>query len=180
MKKLIALFVALVMCLSVASAAFAEELEVITMTWDEMEPLISEAGLEGDFYKLGGVDVLVWVPNTFALLELTDEEIEDNFIAHFYEGATGNYIVVTLTENGLTFEEGMEKLAEMGFEDMEEIVVNDMHTLTYYYTSDEGSARVSSALFSSGYTLEFTFGIEDEAFQENFVYILSSIQLDAE
>lgn len=176
MKKLIAMITALVLCLSLVSAVSAEE--VFTMDWEAMEAGIAEAGVEGEFYKLGGVNVLVWVPNFMELDELTDEDIENGFIAYFADENGASTLAVTLNEVDMDIEAGMEFLIDAGVTEIEEVRINGLRALMYSYENDAGELRVGVSMFSKGYNLEFTFTFGDEDFETTYVYIMSSIQLE--
>ena len=73
MKKLFALMLAL--CLVLCSAALAEN----EISWDQVEPLLTENGINGEFVTFEQIAVKVWIPEGMTAVE----DMPENYIGYF-------------------------------------------------------------------------------------------------
>ena len=103
MKKLIAILISL--CLMLAAAGAFAETATTEMSWETVEPLLETYGLEGDFETFDEVAVQIWIPSSMTRLELTQEDVDKGFIAHFLdEDQTAQVSVVYVDVDGTTLE----------------------------------------------------------------------------
>lgn len=178
MKKFIALFAALVLCLSVASAAFAEDIPSASVSWEEVEPTVIENGWEGEFVNLDQVGLKIWLPSGLEEIELSEEDIEEyGFIAYFTNEDETTSLGVTLNEAGTTFEDYLEYLKEIEVQALQFVNVNGADFISYTFTNDNDvTCNVVSLINDDGAILEFAFTAGDADFQVMSAFIVSSIQ----
>ncbi len=104
MKKLIAILISL--CLMLAVAGAYAETATTEMSWETVEPLLETYGLEGDFETFDEVAIQIWIPSSMTRSELTQEDVDKGFIAHFLdEDQTAQVSVVYVDVDGTTLEE---------------------------------------------------------------------------
>ena len=110
-RKLTALLMALVLCLSLVSFAFAEEDDLV-LNWDEDTVAALELlGQSTDRYLIEDIDVLIWMPDGVTPQELTQKDIDSGMIAFFADAAATCGITVVKTDIGMTLEEYVAALA---------------------------------------------------------------------
>lgn len=166
MKKLIALFAALALCLSIASAAFAEDIPTASVSWAEVEPTVEANGWEGEFITLDMVGLQLWLPSFLEEYELTEEDVEDyGFIAYFTDEDEVFSLGVTLNDAGATFEDYLAYLTELEVQALQIVNVNGTDFISYTYTSDDDvTSNVVSLINADGSILEFAFSAGDADF----------------
>ena len=175
MKKIIALLLAVVMCMSLT--AFAEttvENEVIT--WADMESAVAEAGLEGEFKTFEDAGAKIWIPTTLLECELTDEDKADGCLGYFMtEDETSAIAVWYMDLEGMSIEDYMAALAEVGATEIEQCTVNGLTCVSYIVTEDD--IACVDYVADNGYILEVTcYPYSDEAFQIVIGAVCASIQ----
>lgn len=182
MKKIIALFLALVMCLSLLPAAFAEETEVAVLEWADVESVVAEAGIEGAFYMLEEIGLIFWVPNDMEPVEAPDD-------GSIYLGCFANEdrthtfgISVTEPSEGVEFENFLAAVSEdEDIQGLEVVVVNGLAVISYTIVSgDEAVANNISMVLDNGSILSFVFNVGDEEWNRVSMFIGASIQSLAE
>ena len=89
MRKLFLLFCLL--CLPLFPAQADE------INWVELEPFAADAGLTGRFHILEDVGLKLWLPDAYSRMELTQEVIENEFIAYFSTADNASAVGVTCT-----------------------------------------------------------------------------------
>lgn len=180
MKKFISVLLALALCLSVAACAFAEETEeeVLSLNWEEVEPVITEAGWEGDFVTLESVGLKLWVPSVLLPVELDEESVEAGYIAYFMTEDEEAALGVQLYELGMSFDEVFAMLEETeGVSDLVVAMLNGAQFMTYTYAPEGGiPANVVTLVNDEGYALEFAFTAGDEGYEIVSGFIAASIQ----
>lgn len=176
MKKFLSILMVLALCLSLVPAALATETESI-ITWEEVAPLIEEEGWEGDFVELPDVELKLWVPVGLLPVELNEEALEIGYIAYFMSEDESVALGVTLTDAGMTEEDLLTTLADMGVEDAGYTMINGVNFITYTNVLESGVVcNVASLVNENGYVLEFAFTAGDEGYEALSLIILSSIQ----
>lgn len=174
MKKLIALFVALVLCLGAVNAALAEEAEIPSVYWSEKAD--EAAAREGDFYTLNNLGLRFWVPAYMTLNDLTDEQLEKDYLAFFTNEEQSDFLVITYSEHDGTIDDMYNIVVDAGME-ARMAYVNDLPALIYRYVREDGSASNCAAFVSNdGHVLEFVFTGDDTTFTEDSNFTLYSIQ----
>ena len=91
MKKIVSLFLVLIMVLSVSVVSFAEE-TITDYNWDQVSSLVQEFfGGTINLALIDEVEATFWIPGTFYIAELSEEDISNNCIGYL------------LTEDGSAF-----------------------------------------------------------------------------
>lgn len=153
MKKFVALFVAIVLCLSLASAAFADS----TITWDEIAPAIAAAGWEGEFMTFDEIAVQIWIPSVMMECELDEEYTEAGYIGYYMtEDESAAVIVMYVDADGMTLEDYAAVLPECGATEVEMGSVNGMPCVTYVL--EENDSCCIAFATEMGYILEVSCG----------------------
>lgn len=181
MKKFIALFVALVLCLGMLSVASAEatEAEVSVVDWAEIEPAITEAGIEGEFYALEDIGLMFWVPNVLLPVEAPDDG--NIYLAAFMTEDETAAFMISMTEpnEALDFDTLLAALEEAeGIEGLGVVVVNGLASVAYTVVNEDGtSGNVVSIVADDGSVLSFAFNAGDEGYETVSAFICASIQV---
>lgn len=176
MKKFLSILMVLALCLSLVPAALAAETESV-ITWEEVAPLIVEEGWEGEFVELPDVELKLWIPVGLLPLELTEEDLERDYIAYFRSEDGAAALGVTLTDAGLTEEELLVALEDLGVEDAGYTLINGINFITYTNVIDDDTVcNVATLVNEHGYVLEFAFTAGDEGYEALSLIMLSSIQ----
>ena len=177
MKKLIAILISLCLMLS-AAGAFAET-ATTEMSWETVEPLLETYGLEGDFETFDEVAIQIWIPSSMTRSELTQEDVDKGFIAHFLdEDQTAQVSVVYVDVDGTTLEEYEKMLPDYGVSDIEELVINDIPALSY--TVEETDSVTIAFETEGGYILEITMAPKSAEGADIAWYIVASSIMEEE
>ncbi len=155
MKKIIALVLALVLALS-AVGAFAEAApEQVELNWETVEPTLADFGLTGDFVTFEQIAVKLWVPASMTAVELTQEDIDNGFIAYFLDDdQTAQISVVYVDVSGMSLEEYAAKLPELGATEIEAVTINGLPAISYVL--EENDCVCIAFATEAGYILEVT------------------------
>ena len=146
MKKLFALMLAL--CLVLCSAALAEN----EISWDQVEPLLTENGINGEFVTFEQIAVKVWIPEGMTAVE----DMPENYIGYFASEDGDAVSVVYANAEGMDLETYAQVVAENGGANIETGTVNGLPCITYEFTNDAGLCQVCSFTTEAGYILEVT------------------------
>jgi len=167
MKKLFALMLAL--CLVLCSAALAEN----EISWEQVEPLLTENGINGEFVTFDQIAVKVWIPEGMAAVE----GMPENYIGYFAT-EDGDAVAVTYVNvEGMDLNTYAEQVAANGGENIEAGTVNGLPCITYEFTSDAGLCQVCSFTTEAGYVLEVAVGpLADDNAKLGASVVLASIQ----
>ncbi|MBQ6513466.1 MAG: hypothetical protein IJI09_01970 [Clostridia bacterium] len=177
MKKLIAILISL--CLMLAVAGAYAETATTEMSWETVEPLLETYGLEGDFETFDEVAVQIWIPSSMTRSELTQEDVDKGFIAHFLdEDQTAQVSVVYVDVDGTTLEEYEKMLPDYGVSDIEELVINDIPALSY--TVEETDSVTIAFETEGGYILEITMAPKSAEGADIAWYIVASSIMEEE
>ena len=177
MKKLIAILISL--CLMLAAAGAFAETATTEMSWETVEPLLETYGLEGDFETFDEVAIQIWIPSSMTRSELTQEDVDKGFIAHFLdEDQTAQVSVVYVDVDGTTLEEYEKMLPDYGVSDIEELVINDIPALSY--TVEETDSVTIAFETEGGYILEITMAPKSAEGADIAWYIIASSIMEEE
>ncbi|MBR7173110.1 MAG: hypothetical protein IKD50_01610 [Clostridia bacterium] len=177
MKKLIAILISL--CLMLAAAGAFAETAITEMSWETVEPLLETYGLEGNFETFDEVAVQIWIPSSMTRSELTQEDVDKGFIAHFLdEDQTAQVSVVYVDVDGTTLEEYEKMLPDYGVSDIEELVINDIPALSY--TVEETDSVTIAFETEGGYILEITMAPKSAEGADIAWYIVASSIMEEE
>ena len=127
MKKLIALL--MLVCIALMPAALAET----TITWDEIGGAAVEAnGLEGDFYALDDMGLLIWLPNSLNAMEISEEDAAAGRYALYMDQETGAYVAIDAVHvDDMTLDQALENATTNGMTEPEIVNINGIDAVTY-------------------------------------------------
>lgn len=170
MKKIVAMLLALALCLSTAFAA--------EINWADYADAAAQLDPNAKTWTLNAVNCSLWVPEVLQYVELTDEDIEAGYTAYWCtEDGTAALGVQYVDMDGITLEDYAALLVDMGVTDVEENTVNGLPCITYSYTDEDGaSSNVVAFTTDAGYVLEFAFTAGDEGYEVVSALIAASIQ----
>lgn len=166
MKKLLALVLSL--CLLCACAAALADAEI---SWEQVEPLLEEASINGDFYTFDQIAVAAFIPEGFEEAELPS----DSYIGYF-AAADGSAIAFQYVNvEGMTLEAYTEALSGVGATEIETGTVNGLPCVTYE-VPDNKTMNIAFTT-EAGYILEVVCGpIATDADRVGASVILASVQ----
>ncbi len=187
MKKLIAILLTLVILACFTTVAFAEAqtqtTEIAEYHWDEYEPLLEQAGLQGDYYTFNSFDLQMWVPDFLKIVDVTEEEYDQGIIV-IAMSEDQQYQMVIRTyeyENPVeSIEEWQELLKEqMGLDETVICNVNGLKVLEYQ--DEENDAFISDIHITDGSILEFAFRpFSDHDYATCVVFMVNSVMPESE
>lgn len=163
MKKYLAMLLAVLMLASLSSAAFAESqtetTEIAEYHWEDIESIVEESGVSGQFYTLNDYSVSFWVPDFLEFRDRTDEQIEEGYTA-IASSADDHYQLVirdySYDQPVDSIEEWQEMLAEqLGIEESVICLVNGFKVLEYL--DAENDVLFVDLHITDGSILEFAF-----------------------
>lgn len=150
MKKLFAILMAL--CLFVSGAALAEAAEEVN--WSDVEDIIAESGVNGEFHTFDEIAVKIWIPEGLDSVELTQEDRDEGYIGYF-ENEEAALAVVYVNMDGASIEDYAATLAETdGVENIAILNINGLPGVRYQMLEND-SLNIAFAT-EAGYILEVT------------------------
>jgi len=151
------------------SAALAEN----EISWDQVEPLLTENGINGEFVTFEQIAVKVWIPEGMTAVE----DMPENYIGYFAAEDGDAVAVVYANAEGMDLETYAQVVAENGGANIETGTVNGLPCLTYEFTNDAGLCQVCSFTTEAGYILEVAVGpLPDDNAKMGAGFVLASIQ----
>ena len=126
MKKLIALL--MLVCIAMMPAALAE-----TITWEEIGGAAVEAnGLEGDFYSLDDMGLLIWLPSSLTAMEVSEEDATAGRYALYMDQETGAYVAIDAVHvDDMTLDQALANATANGMTEPEIVNINGIDAVTY-------------------------------------------------
>lgn len=191
MKKWIAGFMALLLFLAGAAAAFAEDKQITEINWEPMEAAVYEAEMEGAYVVLNPAGVAVWIPNVFlnayaGALEKAAEaadtsaeaaEAEETLVAVFGPESDNCLIEVLIPKlpADTTVESVLQLLADKDEFLKERVNVNGLDGI--YLEDNAGTSAALWVMTAPGHFVEFRFyEVDNKGYQAVYRIILSSVQ----
>ena len=171
MKKLVALLMAL--CL-LGSCALAETTQ---LDWPDVEKVLEQQGLKGEFYTLNAVNVKLWVPEDLKPVEELPDEVKNmDVVAMFLNDSADKGITVVYTDiHGVSLEEYAKALPNYGNEHIAIEVINGL-TAVEYSNLDKGTETIGF-LSDTGKLLEITMSpVNMETPEIEWAMVIASIQ----
>ena len=175
MKKLIIIVFAVLML--TVSAVFAQETELMEIKWEDIAEGVEQSGIEGDFYSVSDVGLVMWIPSVLIENELTAEDMADGMILFLASEEGDGFMFVNYMDlEGATLEDAYEGLLEEpGYEDVEMGLINGLKALTY--TAAEYDMMGLSFIDENGYMIQFLFfPMSNEGFAQLATIMAASIQ----
>ena len=160
MKKVLALFFALVLCLPLSPAAFAaeeEEVELADYTYESAKEVIAAAGWEG--ISCSVAQRKFWLPAGLTRMELTEEAEEAGYLACYL---SGDFMlsVAYLDYDGISLEE-----------------YNGVDTVIYDEPQKDGTiCRIAATTEPDGQFLEFVFRTNSEKLDDLIYVCIATIR----
>lgn len=175
MRKLVVLLMAL--CL--LSACVLAHADVVN--WKDIEPHLEELGLEGDFYTLKAVNVMLWAPSDLQPVEELPEDVLERDVTAIFINENGdkgiNVVYTDVGSNNL--EDYADALSENGAESISMNTINGLNAVEYYLPSN-GTYSVAF-VSDTGKLLEFTMSpFSPEDTNVEWATVIASIQSAAE
>ena len=165
MKKLFALVLAL--CLLCGCTALADN----EITWEQVEPLLEQGGVNGDFYTFDQIAVAIFIPEGMESVELPD----DSYIGYFAAEDGSAVAVQYVNVDGMTLEAYTEALSQVGATGIETGTVNGLPCVTYEVPANN-SMNIAFTT-EAGYILEAVVApVTDDNSKLAGSIILASIQ----
>lgn len=177
MKKIVSLLLAVAMLALCAVSAFATEEKAPTeINWADLEAQSAETVAKGEFVSFEEIAVQMWVPTVLPAVELTDEDLEEGYIAYFMtEDESAAVSVVYVDVDGMTLEEYKEQLVDAGATDIEDVIINGIPAVSY--ALEESDTACTAFTTEAGYILEVAGSPKsDEGFASILMFMMASIQ----
>ena len=147
------------------------------VNWADIEPHLEELGMEGEFYTLRAVNVMLWVPSDLQPVEELPEDVLERDVTAIFINENGDKgINVVYTDIGSnTLEDYAEALAKEDAENIAMDTINGLNAVEYYLPSNE---TYSVAFVSdTGKLLEFTMSpFSPEDTNVEWATVIASIQ----
>ena len=164
MKKLFALVLAL--CLLCGCTALADN----EISWEQVEPLLEQAGVNGNLYTFDQIAVAVFIPEGLESVELPD----DSYIGYFAAEDGSAVAVQYVNVEGMDLETYTAALPGVGATEIETGTVNGLPCVTYEMPAN----KTMNIAFTTeaGYILEVVVGpVEDDNAKTAAGFIMASI-----
>ena len=170
MKKLFALVLCL--CMLCGCTALAEN----EITWEQVEPMLEEGGVKGDFYTFDEIAVDIFIPDGMEEAELPD----DSYIGYFASEDGSAVAVMYVNVEGMDLETYAAALTDVGATGIETGTVNGLPCVTYEVPANKSMNIAFTTL--AGYILEVVVApVEDDNAKTAAGLIMASIcSIDAE
>ncbi|MBO4537387.1 MAG: hypothetical protein J5694_00775 [Erysipelotrichaceae bacterium] len=168
---------AMLLAAVLTGTAFAQAEITTTINWEDVSAMVEEAGISGDFYAVGDSGLCMWIPDVFSEVELTDEDVENGFMAYLTtEDESAVVSVVYAQIEDVNVDDYYTLVADIeGVEELEMDAINGIAAVSYE-VSEQDSWTVSF-VDDEGYVYEFTFApMSDEGFQQVAAIMAASIQ----
>ena len=152
MKRVFSVLLILVLITSLSVFAFAAG-ETTVFSWEDVEENLAQSGLEGRFLFLEKIAMKMWLPNTYILEELTEEDADEGYLAYYItEDGSSEVGILYYDVNGTELDELLVSLRKDGYKDAELIQLNG-NSAVCYTNGEEDSVNV---VFSTerGYFLQ--------------------------
>ena len=165
MKKLFALVLAL--CLLCGCTALADN----EISWEQVEPLLEQAGVNGNLYTFDQIHVAIFIPEGLESVELPD----DSYIGYFAAEDGSAVAVQYVNVEGMDLETYTAALPGVGATEIETGTVNGLPCVTYEVPAN----KTMNIAFTTeaGYILEVVVGpVEDDNAKTAAGIIMASIQ----
>lgn len=180
MKKIIAAFLALVLCLSVLPAAFATDVGEIT--WEMAEELISKNGIKGEFVEIiENTGLKMWLLDGMTEQEVDEDYSNETGLLKFFcnedESRVAGICFFQMADENFDMEALKELLADQELQEVEYCTLNGKPCMTYAFIRDDGVTKsyCVDVILGGGFLLEATF-TGDEEYMKLASLMAASIQ----
>lgn len=163
-KRLMALLLTTVLCLSIIPGAFAakekEKGEELTeFSYAEARKVIAYHEWEGVTSRVKEANRKFWLPSGLARMELT-EKLKEAGVLAVYMASDMKVVVAYSDYDGISMEEYVDSVTERGCKNILHQEINGIDTLVYDEKQSDGTiARIAASQELDGRYLEFVFYI---------------------
>ena len=170
MKKFLAILMTVLMLLC-SVGAMAD-----TVDWDDdLAALALSIDPDAHFHPVSNLGVMMWIPTNFKELQLTQEDLDNGYIAYLITDDETAAVAITYAEFDGTLGDMAEQAEAMGMKDVSKDYINGIPAVTF--VSEENDSFVVVYSTTGGYLLMFTFApISDETFNVVGTLMAASIQ----
>ena len=164
MKKLFALVLALFLLCGCTALADNE------ISWEQVEPLLEQAGVNGNLYTFDQIAVAIFIPEGMESVELPN----DSYIGYFAAEDGSAVAVQYVNVEGMDLETYTAALPGVGATEIETGTVNGMPCVTYEIPAN----KTMNIAFTTeaGYILEVVVGpVEEDNAKTAAGFIMASI-----
>ena len=145
------------------------------LSWSDIEADVEASGIDANFVQVGDMNLMMWLPSVFSEAELTEEDIQNGYLAYLTTDDESAVIAIMSVDLGESFEEWGQELADYVVTDAEMGIVNGYRALVY--SNPEDDTMCIDFEVESGEILEFTFyPMSDEDYQAVAAIIMTSLQ----
>lgn len=171
MKKLVSLFLAMVMTFCAVSAFAATEIN-----WDALQEQGADMIANGKMVTFDEISVQMWMPNVLIPAELTDEDKAQGYIGYYAtESGSAAVAVMYADVNGMTLEDYKAQLAEIGATEIEDVIINGLPAVSY--ALEETDTACVAFATEAGYIFEVSGAPKsDGGFASVLMFVMASIQ----
>ena len=179
MKKILSLLLSLLLLFSLSATAFAEENPVEYHWMDTFGQILDTFAGHGNLLRIEEVDALVWLPDIFIPVTLTEEDEQNGTIGIFVMEDSDAFVLFNYSEIPDITLDSLYTYYSQNNHTVEKVSVNNIpaildrdeenNTLTLTYQTQEG--KFFQVIFSP---------VSDEHFASLFDLVISSIQPDFE
>ena len=155
MKKIFAAILVLAMLFTLSAAAMAEEAEdARTLSWITAQRALEKAGLNGEFYQVGDLDMDIWIPDL--LTAQTDIPDDTYYVFESEDGAAAIEVNSVALVEGMELGDVEDYVTDRGAESDGFYWINGFDALIYEQ-KDEGFLSVVIKPTDDAVALEFVF-----------------------
>ena len=133
MKKMIAMLLLLcVMVMPFSVMAETAETEIDAINWEDVSSVIEAGEIEGDFYLMEALDLVIWIPAGLNAVDLTEEQIAEGVLYVWADENQECAVVVTAVNvEGATLEKTLEAAVASNMIDPEFVTINGLTAVSY-------------------------------------------------
>lgn len=174
MKKFLAVLLTLAMLMTSVSAFAAE------LNWSDLSEKAAEMDPNAQFCAIADTGLMMWVPSVFLAVELSEEDMEDGYIAVLTtEDESVEVYVFYMDLEGASLSDYIATAESYGYTDIGECTINGIPALAM--TDPENDTGMLLFATDAGYAIAFGFyPFSDEGFQAVSLMMIGSLQVAAE
>lgn len=170
MKRIVALIIAAVLLMA-CGCVWAEE-----VNWSNLEEQAADMIAMGEFVTLDEIGMKIWIPSSFIVVDLSDEDKEEGYIGFYIsEDESAVISAMCVATDGMTMDDYKEELQNAGAEEIQDVIINGLAAVSYVMTSND--TMCVAFVTDNGYIFEVAASPKsDEGFEAVAVFVMASIQ----